>query len=312
MFFLPDDKSGDDAAEGGASAAGRSDGASALARRTPPVAGGVVGSPTKAVPARVLNQIAALARRRVLGEFATRGADDLGEWVGSWFADAAVRDALAEHVTGRHGVARVRDFLAADVAASLHEELVDTDDWDFVSEARPKYQYSFLALSDHGSAFFSPRRPTLRRLYGLLNGPAVKRWAEHILREPEGTLDADTTVMATEYRPGVDYTSLHSDAAERRRLAFVLHLAQDWRPEFGGDLVFVDPVAIVHPEYNTLNVFKVGGGGNWHMVTPVVPATPARRFAITGWFNSSSTPAAQPAADAADFLLSIDPTKKRG
>ena len=287
MFFLPDDKSGDDV--------------------------GVVGSPTKAVPARVLNQIAALARRRVLGEFATRGADDLGEWVGSWFADAAFRDALAEHVTGRRGVARVRDFLAADVAASLHEELVDTtDDWDFVSEARPKYQYSFLALSDHGSAFFSPRRPTLRRLYGLLNGPAVKRWAEHILREPEGTLDADTTVMATEYRPGVDYTSLHSDASERRRLAFVLHLAQDWRPEFGGDLVFVDPVAIVHPEYNTLNVFKVGGGGNWHMVTPVVPATPARRFAITGWFNSSSTPAAQPAADAADFLLSIDPTKKRG
>ena len=287
MFFLPDDKSGDDV--------------------------GVVGSPTKAVPARVLNQIAALARRRVLGEFATRGADDLGEWVGSWFADAAFRDALAEHVTGRRGVARVRDFLAADVAASLHEELVDTtDDWDFVSEARPKYQYSFLALSDHGSAFFSPRRPTLRRLYGLLNGPAVKRWAEHILREPEGTLDADTTVMATEYRPGVDYTSLHSDASERRRLAFVLHLAQDWRPEFGGDRVFVDPVAIVHPEYNTLNVFKVGGGGNWHMVTPVVPATPARRFAITGWFNSSSTPAAQPAADAADFLLSIDPTKKRG
>ena len=117
--------------------------------------------------------------------------------------------------------------------------------------------------------------------------------------------------MATRYGPGC-YTSLHSDASARRRLAFVLHLARDWPPERGGDLVFVDPVAICHAEFNTLLVFAVGGDANWHMVTPVVPATPARRFAITGWFNSSSTPAAQPAADAADFLLSIDPAKKRG
>ena len=52
------------------------------------------------------------------------------------------------------------------------------------------------------------------------------------------------------YKPG-DYTLVHSDDKQgptgSRRLAFVLHMTKDWRPEWGGDLVFLSPFAATHP-----------------------------------------------------------------
>ena len=259
----------------------------------------------------VLEQIASLARRRVLVEFERcELAGDLEDWVGPWFGDEALRERLARHVADGKGVARLRNFLDAAVADELHDELAGTTDWERRAEARPKYQYRFDALSDHRPArFFHASRPTLRRLYGFFNAPAAKTWAERLLRAAPGSLDADTTVMATRYGPGC-YTSLHSDASARRRLAFVLHLARDWPPERGGDLVFVDPVAICHAEFNTLLVFAVGDDANWHMVTPVVAGD--GRFAVTGWFNSEETPAAAPRGDHPTYVLDVDVTRRGG
>ena len=132
----------------------------------------------------VLEQIASLARRRVLAEFERcELAGDLEDWVGPWFGDEALRERLARHVADGKGVARLRNFLDAAVADELHDELAGTTDWERRAEARPKYQYRFDALSDHRPArFFHASRPTLRRLYGFFNAPAAKKWAERLLR----------------------------------------------------------------------------------------------------------------------------------
>ena len=55
----------------------------------------------------VLEQIASLARRRVLAEFERcELAGDLEDWVGPWFGDEALRERLARHVADGRGVAR--------------------------------------------------------------------------------------------------------------------------------------------------------------------------------------------------------------
>ena len=233
----------------------------------------------------------------------------VGDWVGTWFADAARRDGVAAHVRSG-GVARIRHFLAADAAAELAAELARSDAWERVSEARPKYQYRFWAIGDHRPAvFFHPRHGRLRQLYGLLNGAAFRRWADALVGDDASAVDAATTVMATDYREG-DYAGLHSDAADRRRVAFVLHLAADWDPARGGDLVFVDPVSIVHAEFNALTVFRVGDGRNWHMVTPVTGgpggAAGGARLAVAGWFNSAGVAAAHAGADESRRVLDVD------
>ena len=43
--------------------------------------------------------------------------------------------------------------------------------------------------------------------------------------------------------PG-DYTMVHSDGTDLRRLSYVLHVTRDWDPKFGGDLVFLDPMRV--------------------------------------------------------------------
>ena len=170
---------------------------------------------------------------------------------------------------------------------------------------KKRYQYRFWAIGDHApAAFFHPRHATLRRLYGVLNGAAFRRWAEELLGAAAGAVDAPTTVMATHYREG-DHAGLHSDAADRRRLAFVLHLAADWDPARGGDLLFVDPVATVHAAFNALTVFRVGGGANWHAVTPV-GAGGGARLAIAGWFNSAGVAAAPPARRDPTRVVDVD------
>ena len=87
----------------------------------------------------------------------------------------------------------------------------------------------------------------------------------------------------------------------------MLHLARDWAPESGGDLVFVDrPAEIVHPEFNALTVFRVGAGENWHLVSPVVDERGGSpRLAVAGWFNATTTPAAPPAS-AGRRVLDVD------
>lgn len=96
--------------------------------------------------------------------------------------------------------------------------------------------------------------------------------------------DAQATLFAPTH-----FLAAHDDShsGEGRRVAYVLNMcAEDWRPEWGGYLNFLDEEGdLVHgyrPRFNTLNLFRVP---QRHLVSFVPSFAPVSRFAITGWLR---------------------------
>lgn len=94
--------------------------------------------------------------------------------------------------------------------------------------------------------------------------------------------------QATLYAPN-QFLAIHDDShvAEGWRVAYVLNFcAEDWRPDWGGYLMFYDEdgdvVGGFKPRFNALNIFAVP---QRHNVSYVAPFAPVARFAITGWFR---------------------------
>lgn len=93
---------------------------------------------------------------------------------------------------------------------------------------------------------------------------------------------------ATCYGPG-DFLTCHDDdvAGKDRRAAYVFGLTRNWRPEWGGLLLFHEDgertVAGHVPRFNTLDLFSVPQP---HSVSLVSPAAPTRRYAVTGWLRA--------------------------
>jgi SM-20-related protein len=96
--------------------------------------------------------------------------------------------------------------------------------------------------------------------------------------------DAQATLYA-----GGHFLTTHDDLveAEGRRLAYVLNMAKDWQPDWGGYLNFMDAKGNIGagfmPRFNTMNLFLVPLR---HNVGHVAPFAPVGRFAITGWFRN--------------------------
>ena len=76
------------------------------------------------------------------------------------------------------------------------------------------------------------------------------------------------------------------DVNEGRRYAFVINLSREWKPDWGGQLQFIDDAtgAITDaflPRWNSLSLFRVP---QTHQVTLVSPWAARPRHAITGWW----------------------------
>jgi len=94
--------------------------------------------------------------------------------------------------------------------------------------------------------------------------------------------------QATRYAPG-HFLTLHDDNfPERKRLvAYVLNLTPQWRPDWGGILMFPHRNGHIAegyaPAFNALNLFKVPQP---HLVSMVAPFAGACRYSITGWLRA--------------------------
>lgn len=214
----------------------------------------------------------------------------------------------------RDGHVRIERFLASG-APALYRHLCDNPDWvqlinhdsgaherplsewtapgsrrkaalarAMYERARDGFQYSYAALR------IPPPTETTRDpfLQGIASFMRSGRVTE-VLGAITG-LDAPrfTDGQVTSYGPG-DFLTGHDDdlAGSGRKAAFVLGLAPQWRPEWGGLLLFheiggVELTGVV-PQFNTLNLFTVP---RYHSVSMVMPAAPRRRFAVTGWLST--------------------------
>jgi len=96
-------------------------------------------------------------------------------------------------------------------------------------------------------------------------------------------------VFAACYTPG-DFLSPHVDSPNGT-LGFVIQLSQNWLPQFGGLLHFMDDnkenvERIEVPEYNSLTLFYLPKGkGKWHYVSHVSPGVTELRLTYTGWYK---------------------------
>ena len=95
--------------------------------------------------------------------------------------------------------------------------------------------------------------------------------------------------QATLFGPG-HFLSTHDDSDtdhEGRQVAYVLSMCRPaWRPDWGGQLLFLDEdddvTAGYNPGFNALNLFTVP---RRHTVSAVAPYAPLARYALTGWFR---------------------------
>ena len=118
-----------------------------------------------------------------------------------------------------------------------------------------------------------------------LNAPDFLKLARDITGIAElQRADGQATLFGRNHFLGV-----HNDShvAEGWRVAYVLNLtSDDWRPDWGGYLAFLDEDGDIEagyrPRFNALNLFAVPSR---HCVTYVPPFAPLGRFAVTGWLR---------------------------
>ena len=90
--------------------------------------------------------------------------------------------------------------------------------------------------------------------------------------------------QATYYDKGhflKQHNDSHTDLG--RRMAYVLSLTENWNPDWGGTLQFVEEGKVIDtfvPAFNTLTIFEVP---QQHYVSMITPYAGSPRFSITGW-----------------------------
>jgi SM-20-related protein len=97
------------------------------------------------------------------------------------------------------------------------------------------------------------------------------------------------TLFLSRYKAS-NFLSPHSDKGNGR-LAFVLSMTKNWKPQYGGVLHFMNDerteiTESVVPSFNNFFIFHIPGNeGVPHFVSHVSPNVIFSRYAITGWFE---------------------------
>mmetsp|Transcript_59177 Transcript_59177/g.134000 ORF Transcript_59177/g.134000 Transcript_59177/m.134000 type:complete len:94 (-) Transcript_59177:172-453(-) len=92
----------------------------------------------------------------------------------------------------------------------------------------------------------------MSELANIFDSAQVKEW----VRDISGSEVNGTTLAGASHYAAGDFTGLHTDRAggvhakEKRRIAYILHLTDNWNPKFGGDMVWMNPAYVFHPSFN--------------------------------------------------------------
>ncbi len=151
------------------------------------------------------------------------------------------------------------------------------------AEAREDFQFLYYSCSLNPSHLRSlPQgHPIHAVARGLFNLGFIRRLSKIVNDDSIIGL----TASVTRYDPGC-FLLPHDDSGtqDARRVAFVLNLSEDWWPDWGGLLQFLDGDRNIEtcftPHAGSIALFKVP---QWHCVSYVAPFAARSRFAITGW-----------------------------
>lgn len=120
---------------------------------------------------------------------------------------------------------------------------------------------------------------------------AFKRWivgeeANRFLLSVTGRkYTAINSMFASRYSSGC-FLSPHTDPVHGD-VGVVYQLTRDWKPQWGGLLHFMDAngsvVGVREPVFNSITLFEIPEGGQWHFVSQVAAGVTKSRYAMAGW-----------------------------
>jgi Rps23 Pro-64 3,4-dihydroxylase Tpa1-like proline 4-hydroxylase len=205
---------------------------------------------------------------------------------------------------------KITNFLVPFFAESLYKHCMDEKNWSIATGIdKNKYEKkdipqnakaNALQIKNVNSAFGNDRFSYI--FFRSMNGTNMS-YFEFSLRKTLNSsnflnmlnqitgleLTQLTTLFMSKYKSG-NYLAPHCDKGNGR-LAFVINLTKFWKPQYGGNLHFMNNerteiIDTFVPGFNNLVIFYVPPGeGIPHYVSHVVSNVKHSRFAISGWFN---------------------------
>jgi Rps23 Pro-64 3,4-dihydroxylase Tpa1-like proline 4-hydroxylase len=221
------------------------------------------------------------------------------------FADPALYSQIKQMLRANR-VCVIRDAFREDLAEEAWRALDSLPQWKTnYRDLNPFYQLAVRSLPDDVK-----RGSEMRDYERLFGAPETRDLIEDLSGLCcRGTLRFDASL----YLPG-DHLTPHTDGEDGSGVAFMWHLAKDWKPNWGGHFFWCSPPADVAPTFNTLILFRVSGAG-YHLVTPVSHHARSKRLSLHGWWTPSgellSRDESRPAAGA-DDRWSFGPVKQLG
>lgn len=184
------------------------------------------------------------------------------------------------------------EFKQAHIIGNQYREITKAEFSELSVSERSQLVRDVYRQAQNGIGFWygrkgldSQTKTPLADIYRWLSSPEVIAAVQAITGNPNLT---GPSAQITSFAPG-DFLTRHRDevTAERRRIAFVLNLSQNWHPDWGGLLQFFrdngDTRDAWTPTFNSLCLFDVK---HVHSVTAIAPFSPKPRIAISGWFHS--------------------------
>ena len=178
------------------------------------------------------------------------------------------------------GLVEIRDAFEPDFAERMYRSLDRCTTWRLYESYEKDFHY-------HHHNLFNPDQypEDLAWCSKVFDSSSTKAWVTQLSgRSCLGPAE----VYASWYLPG-DHSLPHNDASDsganfNRQVAYVWHLAKDWRSEWGGALYWCPTASYLPPAFNTLWLFNVGPESA-HFVTHVSPYAQGKRLAINGWWT---------------------------
>jgi thioredoxin 1 len=178
------------------------------------------------------------------------------------------------------GLVEIRDAFEPDFAERMYRSLDRCTSWRLYENYDEDFHY-------HHHNLFNPGQypADLTWCSKIFDSSSTKTW---LTRLSGRSCLGPAEVYASWYLPD-DHSLPHNDASDsganfNRQVAYVWHLAKDWRSEWGGALYWCPKAAYLPPTFNTLWLFNVGPESA-HFVTHVSPYAQGKRLAINGWWT---------------------------
>jgi len=144
----------------------------------------------------------------------------------------------------------IRDAFEPDFAERMYRSLDSVPRWPLHENYAPRFAYH------HHNLYHADQFPAdVAWCSKVFDSSSSKAWATSLSGR---SCPGPTEISASCHLPG-DHSLPHNDNVTTgqhyiRQLAFVWHLAKDWRSEWGGALYWCPKASYLAPAFNTLSI----------------------------------------------------------